>query len=156
MGITGCCNKSENENITSSPRVFESYIFFTRLSNRSPRTPWPSGVGDGHPKPTRALRPQQPERKLIQVRAAGAGASRDAASRPARRSPFVPVWLLHAILLPIKCWRLWQGISRRRALVPVRGNGQQAYPGEPVRCDQRKEHRGHRQTQEAEQAHDLE
>src|SRR5262249_48004872 len=38
----------------------------------------------------------------------------------------VPVWLLHAILLPINCWRLWQGISRRHALVPVRGNGQQA------------------------------
>ena len=38
----------------------------------------------------------------------------------------VPVWLLHAILLPINCWRLWQGISRRHAVVPVRGNGQQA------------------------------
>jgi hypothetical protein len=22
----------------------------------------------------------------------------------------VPVWLLHAILLPINCWRLWQGV----------------------------------------------
>jgi hypothetical protein len=21
-----------------------------------------------------------------------------------------PVWLLHAILLPINCWRLWQGV----------------------------------------------
>ena len=24
-----------------------------------------------------------------------------------------PVWLLHAILLPINAWRLWQGISGR-------------------------------------------
>jgi hypothetical protein len=23
----------------------------------------------------------------------------------------VPVWLLHAALLPINCWRLWQGVS---------------------------------------------
>jgi hypothetical protein len=23
----------------------------------------------------------------------------------------IPVWLLHAILLPINCWRLWQGLS---------------------------------------------
>jgi len=23
----------------------------------------------------------------------------------------VPVWLLHAVLLPINCWRLWQGTS---------------------------------------------
>jgi len=23
----------------------------------------------------------------------------------------VPVWLLHALLLPINCWRLWQGVS---------------------------------------------
>ena len=38
-----------------------------------------------------------------------------------------PVWLLHAILLPINCWRLWQGISRRHAVVPVRGNGQPAH-----------------------------
>ena len=38
----------------------------------------------------------------------------------------VPVWLLHAILLPINCWRIWQGISRHPAVVPVRGNGQQA------------------------------
>ena len=22
-----------------------------------------------------------------------------------------PVWLLHAALLPINCWRLWQGVS---------------------------------------------
>ena len=22
-----------------------------------------------------------------------------------------PVWLLHALLLPINCWRLWQGVS---------------------------------------------
>jgi hypothetical protein len=22
----------------------------------------------------------------------------------------VPVWLLHAVLLPINCWRLWEGI----------------------------------------------
>src|SRR5215470_11239991 len=22
----------------------------------------------------------------------------------------VPVWLLHAVLLPINCWRLWQGV----------------------------------------------
>ena len=25
----------------------------------------------------------------------------------------VPIWLLHAILLPINGWRLWQGISWR-------------------------------------------
>jgi hypothetical protein len=24
----------------------------------------------------------------------------------------VPVWLLHALLLPINCWRLWQGVSQ--------------------------------------------
>jgi hypothetical protein len=23
----------------------------------------------------------------------------------------VPVWLLHAVLLPINCWRLWQGVT---------------------------------------------
>jgi hypothetical protein len=23
----------------------------------------------------------------------------------------MPVWLLHAVLLPINCWRLWQGVS---------------------------------------------
>jgi len=23
-----------------------------------------------------------------------------------------PVWLLHAALLPINCWRLWEGISQ--------------------------------------------
>jgi hypothetical protein len=22
----------------------------------------------------------------------------------------VPVWLLHAVLLPVNCWRLWQGV----------------------------------------------
>jgi len=25
----------------------------------------------------------------------------------------VPVWLLHAVLLPANCWRLWEGFSRR-------------------------------------------
>src|SRR5262245_17597173 len=34
MGITGCCNKSENENITSSPRVFCSYIIFAGVIKR--------------------------------------------------------------------------------------------------------------------------
>jgi hypothetical protein len=24
----------------------------------------------------------------------------------------VPVWLLHAVLMPINCWRLWEGISQ--------------------------------------------
>ena len=52
-----------------------------------------------------------------------------------------PVWLLHAILLPINCWRLWQGISRRHAGVPVRGNGQQSQQRfglccNPARCNQ--------------------
>jgi hypothetical protein len=23
----------------------------------------------------------------------------------------IPVWLLHAVLLPINCWRLWQRVS---------------------------------------------
>lgn len=23
----------------------------------------------------------------------------------------VPVWLLHAVLLPINCWRLWQDLA---------------------------------------------
>jgi hypothetical protein len=23
----------------------------------------------------------------------------------------VPVWLLHAVLLPVNCWRLWQGYA---------------------------------------------
>jgi len=23
----------------------------------------------------------------------------------------MPVWCLHAVLLPINCWRLWQGVS---------------------------------------------
>src|SRR5215831_872892 len=31
MGITGCCNKSENENTPSTPRVFKSNIFLARL-----------------------------------------------------------------------------------------------------------------------------
>jgi CRP/FNR family transcriptional regulator, cyclic AMP receptor protein len=26
-----------------------------------------------------------------------------------------PVWLLHAILLPVNGWRLWQGISRHES-----------------------------------------
>jgi hypothetical protein len=30
-----------------------------------------------------------------------------------------PVWLLHAILLPVNCWRLWQQLSQ---------------PDEPARC----------------------
>src|SRR5262245_59331150 len=47
----------------------------------------------------------------------------------------VPVWLLHAILLPINCWRLWQGISRRHAVVPVRGNGQQAQQRSGLQSD---------------------
>jgi hypothetical protein len=25
-----------------------------------------------------------------------------------------PVWLLHAVLLPINCWRLWEGLSPPR------------------------------------------
>src|SRR5262249_44774891 len=25
-----------------------------------------------------------------------------------------PVWLLHAVLLPINCWRLWEGMSQPR------------------------------------------
>src|SRR5262249_35548519 len=78
--------------ISPAPREFLSPTYFSHgLSNRYPPTPWPSGVGDGHPKPTRALRLQQPERKLIQVRAAGEGAPRDdAATGPARRSPLLP------------------------------------------------------------------
>ena len=24
----------------------------------------------------------------------------------------VPVWLLHAVLLPINCWRLWEGLAQ--------------------------------------------
>jgi hypothetical protein len=24
----------------------------------------------------------------------------------------VPVWLLHAVLLPLNCWRLWEGMSQ--------------------------------------------
>ena len=28
----------------------------------------------------------------------------------------VPVWLLHAILLPLNSWRLWQSLRRRRRL----------------------------------------
>jgi CRP/FNR family transcriptional regulator, cyclic AMP receptor protein len=34
----------------------------------------------------------------------------------------LPVWLLHAVLLPINCWRLWQDLARpllRRAPLPV-------------------------------------
>jgi hypothetical protein len=35
----------------------------------------------------------------------------------------VPVWLLHAILLPVNSWRLWQGISHRSTkLQQVRPN----------------------------------
>src|SRR5262249_35339580 len=47
----------------------------------------------------------------------------------------VPVWLLHAILLPINCWRLLQGISRRHAVVPARGNGQQAQQRSGLGCN---------------------
>jgi CRP/FNR family transcriptional regulator, cyclic AMP receptor protein len=25
----------------------------------------------------------------------------------------VPVWVLHALLLPINCWRVWQGFGAR-------------------------------------------
>jgi hypothetical protein len=25
----------------------------------------------------------------------------------------VPVWVLHALLLPINCWRVWQGVGVR-------------------------------------------
>jgi hypothetical protein len=35
----------------------------------------------------------------------------------------VPVWLLHAVLLPINCWRLWEGTSQspfgRRQPLPL-------------------------------------
>jgi len=26
----------------------------------------------------------------------------------------IPVWVLHAILLPVNCWRLWLGLAHRR------------------------------------------
>ena len=26
----------------------------------------------------------------------------------------VPVWVLHALLLPINCWRVWQGLGPRQ------------------------------------------
>src|SRR6516164_1626587 len=29
-----------------------------------------------------------------------------------------PVWLLHAVLLPINCWRLWEGLAQ-----PLLGRG---------------------------------
>jgi hypothetical protein len=38
--------------------IFWSYIFLTPVIKRSPPPGCPSGQGDGHPKPTRALRPQ--------------------------------------------------------------------------------------------------
>ena len=28
----------------------------------------------------------------------------------------VPVWVLHALLLPINCWRVWQGAKSRSRL----------------------------------------
>jgi hypothetical protein len=31
-----------------------------------------------------------------------------------------PIWLLHAILLPVNCWRLWQQISQHGEAVPDR------------------------------------
>ena len=30
-----------------------------------------------------------------------------------------PIWLLHAILLPVNCWRLWQQISRHDQPMPA-------------------------------------
>jgi hypothetical protein len=34
----------------------------------------------------------------------------------------VPVWLLHAILLPINGWRLWQGVSCARKVMAEHGS----------------------------------
>ena len=34
----------------------------------------------------------------------------------------VPVWLLHAILLPINGWRLWQAVSSARKVIAEHGN----------------------------------
>jgi hypothetical protein len=31
-----------------------------------------------------------------------------------------PVWLLHAILLPVNCWRLWQQLSQPDEPLPAR------------------------------------
>src|SRR5262245_2528948 len=45
MGITGCCNKSQNKNFVSTPRVFLfKYILDTGLLEITP-PPWPSGRG---------------------------------------------------------------------------------------------------------------
>jgi hypothetical protein len=41
----------------------------------------------------------------------------------------VPVWLLHAVLLPINCWRLWQGAYselKARAMVTDQGGWYQS------------------------------
>ena len=42
-----------------------------------------------------------------------------------------PVWMLHAILLPINAWRLWEGLSERcRRPAAVRIGGGMARPGQ--------------------------
>src|SRR5215813_15583308 len=57
MGIIGCCNKSENENITSSPASFQLIHNFCRGSLRIMRGAGPWGHPVFHPKPIGPLRP---------------------------------------------------------------------------------------------------
>jgi len=53
MGITGCCNKSGNENITSTPRVFSSYRIFARVIKKRRGWASPCPLGGRHPRPAR-------------------------------------------------------------------------------------------------------
>ena len=42
----------------------------------------------------------------------------------------VPVWLLHAALLPINCWRLWEGLAQ-----PLVGRSWRLIPSFSTRVD---------------------
>ena len=44
-----------------------------------------------------------------------------------------PVWLLHAILLPVNCWRLWQQVSQSNEPLSERCSGW-AWNGLSVEC----------------------
>jgi len=56
MGVTGCCNKSENENTPSTPRVFNSKIFLARVIKRSGGGACPTPPPPSHPRAARTLR----------------------------------------------------------------------------------------------------
>ena len=56
-----------------------------------------------------------------------------------------PIWLLHAILLPVNCWRLWQHISQDREAASKRSSLRtwEHFPGECSRPRLRRGKRPH-------------